>query len=581
MWNAYKISLVGILTVFLHSLTNPSSQAQNRPNVRPPLQDLVPTTPPAPLPTTPQPIPSPEELLPSPPPASTPPANEQTITVTGVIFSGNTVFSDRELAQEIPPDLLGKPVPVSRLLELANRVAQRYANAGYKTSGAVVILPRETQERGKGIVEIKVIEGELESIEVSPFESSGLNPEYVRSRIAIATGKPLNINRLQSALQLLQINPLISRISAELVDGSEAGKSILRVQYATVPMFHLQANLDNNRAPSIGSFERGVGFSNDSLLGWGDRLAFDYTNTDGSNEFETSYEIPWNPRNGTAKLRYRNVSSEIITEPFAQFDIRSYYQQYEFTLRQPMLQTPQQELAVGLSLDRQESSNTVRGVPFPLSPGANIRGETNITTLRFFQEWVDRSESSVIAARSSFSFGTSIFGVTEPLDVKDNPLAPLSQYFMWRGQAQWVRSLGADAIFLIRSDLQLTPNRLVPLEQFAIGGYGTVRGYAPNTLLTDNGFIFSTEARLPILRLRQEGMLLQLIPFVDFGIGWNVKGPVPSPNTLASVGLGLSWQYGDKITARLDWGIPLTPIKATGTSLQEQGIYFSITISPF
>jgi hypothetical protein len=51
--------------------------------------------------------------------------------------------------------------------------------------------------------------------------------------------------------------------------------------------------------------------------------------------------------------------------------------------------------------------------------------------------------------------------------------------------------------------------------------------------------------------------VIQVVPFVDWGMVWNGSGQAnPSPNSLASVGLGLQWQQGD-FTARLDWGIPL------------------------
>lgn len=423
-------------------------------------------------------------------------------------------------------------------------------------------------------------EGELETIDVTPFESSPLNPGYVRSRIAIATGKPLNINRLQEALQILQLNPLISRISAELSDGSSAGKSRLKVQYETVSTFDVQVYLDNNRPSSIGNFQRSARLLEDNLWGWGDRFTFDYRNTDGSDEFETSYEIPFNPYNGSTKFRYRTVNSKVITEPFSQFDIQSDYQQFEITLRQPLLETVQQEFALGLSLDRQENHSKVGGLGFPLSPGSNLEGETNITTLRFFQEWVSRNPESVIAVRSSLNFGVDVLGTTEAFDASVNPFAPKSDYFMWRGQAQWVRSLGTDSIFLIRGDLQVSQDPLVPVEQFSYGGFGTVRGYFQNTRLTDSGLVLNAEARLLLYRDPNNKMLLQLIPFVDYGVGWNVEEPVPTPDSLASIRLGLLWQY-KWLTARIDWGIPLSDIDSNGNTLQEEGIYFSITISPF
>ncbi|HEY9882146.1 MAG TPA: hypothetical protein V6C98_00920, partial [Thermosynechococcaceae cyanobacterium] len=55
----------------------------------------------------------------------------------------------------------------------------------------------------------------------------------------------------------------------------------------------------------------------------------------------------------------------------------------------------------------------------------------------------------------------------------------------------------------------------------------------------------------------------------------------PDPRTLLAVGLGLRLQYSDRLTARLDWGIPLTDINGAKNTLQENGLYFSIVISPF
>jgi hemolysin activation/secretion protein len=50
---------------------------------------------------------------------------------------------------------------------------------------------------------------------------------------------------------------------------------------------------------------------------------------------------------------------------------------------------------------------------------------------------------------------------------------------------------------------------------------------------------------------------------------------------LASVGLGLRCQLGDRLTARLDWGIPLIDISDRERTLQEKGVYFSVNYSPF
>jgi hemolysin activation/secretion protein len=99
---------------------------------------------------------------------------------------------------------------------------------------------------------------------------------------------------------------------------------------------------------------------------------------------------------------------------------------------------------------------------------------------------------------------------------------------------------------VLRSDLQFSTRALVPLEQFSLGGLQSVRGYRQDALLTDNGFFASAEVRLPILRVEKLEGVLQVVPFVDFGIGWNSSdNPDPDPNSLVGVGLGLQCQVGN------------------------------------
>jgi hemolysin activation/secretion protein len=47
------------------------------------------------------------------------------------------------------------------------------------------------------------------------------------------------------------------------------------------------------------------------------------------------------------------------------------------------------------------------------------------------------------------------------------------------------------------------------------------------------------------------------------------------------VGLGLLWQMGDRFTARLDWGLPLTEFRVQGNTLSQQSLYFSLNYNFF
>ena len=533
--------------------------------------------------------PSPEELLPSPSvnQPSGMPSTTEAIIVTEFKFTGNTALSLEELAKTTT-GLVKKPLPLSRLLQIASEVAQLYAERGYSTSGAIISIPKSTREQGTGVVEIQVIEGVLEEIKV--ISTAGrLNPDYVRSRLALAASKPFKVNQLQEALQLLQLDPLISGISATLSAGSQPGQSILEVMVKEAPSFNLQIIADNNRSPSIGSFQRGGSLNEDNLLGWGDKVSLIYTNTDGSNGIDFSYTVPLNPRNGTIRFNYNYIDNQVIEPPLKPLDIESESSYYQITLRQPIIQTINQqtktfqEVALGLTGFWRESQSLLLDIPFPLTLGADDQGRTRIFALRLLTEWTRQNAKSVLALRSEMSWGLDAFGSTinDPIP-ETKEVIPDSRFFIWRGQAQWVRVLAAETLLVVRGNMQLADDTLFPSETLSIGGFGSVRGYRQNALLTDNGFSASTEVRLPILKVPEWQGVLQLIPFVDYGIGWNSAGlPNPDPQSLASVGIGLQWRQGDNFTARFDWGIPLVDIDSRKRTWQENGLLFSIQWNPF
>ena len=581
------ISAVLISTIMANSLhaqtvdTNPN--IPNSPKLPP--QDINPLPPRPSLPEKPPSSPpSPEELLPSP---STSPEElfntEETITVTEFIFTGNTAFTNDELKAKFTKDLTNKSLSLTRLVQITVDIANYYAGEGYSTSGAIISIPEETQKQGKGIVEIKIIEGELAEIKILPAEDSlKLNSNYIRSRLNQAVSKPLNIYEVQEALQLLQLNPLIDSISATLSAGSNPGESILEVVVAEADTFNLQLFADNNRSPSVGSFRRGTTITEANLLGWGDRISFSYTNTDGSDAFDVAYTTPINADNGTLNFSYNHTANEVVESPFDTLDIESESSSYELNLRQPIIQKIDREtrtfdeVALGVTAFWRNSESSLDNDPSPLSPGAEADGDIQVFVLRFTQEWTRQNANSVLALRSEFSVGLDAFDSTTNEQIEGVDRIPDSRFLAWRGQAQWVRLLAPDTLLLLRSGLQLSNDALLSSEQFSLGGFNTVRGYRQDRLLTDNGLLASAELRLPITKGFSEAGIVQIIPFIDYGVGWNnFDVPNPDPQNLASVGAGLLWREKN-FNLRIDYGIPLIDADSRDRTLQEQGLYLSL-----
>ncbi|RMF24661.1 MAG: ShlB/FhaC/HecB family hemolysin secretion/activation protein, partial [Cyanobacteria bacterium J083] len=333
---------------------------------------------------------------------------------------------------------------------------------------------------------------------------------------------------------------------------------------------------DNGRSPSVGTFRRKAEIIEGNLFGYGDEVYFAYTNTDGSDVLDAAYTIPVNAYNGTVRFFYSNRDSDVIEPPFDRIDIESESELYEITYRQPIIRTPEQEFTLGITgSHRQGQTYILDDIPFSLSLGAD-EGETRISSLRFFQEWVQRSQTDVFALRSQFSFGVDLLGTTQNDDLPDG------DYFAWRGQAQWVKLLDTETLLLARTDIQLAGTDLLAQEQFGLGGIESVRGYRQDALLTDSGVLASVELRLPLYHEPQDEIVLQIVPFVDFGMGWNLsKREDPDPDHLFSVGLGLQFEYSDHLSMRFDWGIPLVDIDSRDRTWQEQGLYFSVIYNLF
>ncbi len=478
---------------------------------------------------------------------------------------------------------LGRSISFEELLQARSAITKFYVKRGYITSGALIPVKdnQKIQAQG-GTFIIQVIEGKIEEINVSG--GSRLR-KYVKTRLKKATSPLLNRDRLLEALQLLQLHPLIEKVSAQLSQGSQLGQSFLNVRIKTRQPILLEMGADNSRSPAIGRFQRGLQFTHSNLLGWGDKLGLAYRNTDGSNVYSAVYSVPINPKNGTMEFSYQNVLSNVVEAPFSRFDIIGNARAYELTFRQPLIQKindhSTSEFAVGITASRQENKSSLLDTPYPLSRGADNNGRTRISALRFFQEWTIRRNREVFSARSQFNLGLGVF------DATINSRDPDSRFFAWRGQAAWLSRIGSETSLLLKADLQISDGSLVPLEQFGLGGAGSVRGYRQDTFFTDNGFLLSAELRVPILT--EETSKFYIIPFFDLGTAWNNDDVEKIGNisqqqegTLASLGLGIEYQLENKFNARIDWGVPLIPVENFhSNSWQEKGLYFSVRYKPF
>ncbi|MEH1863155.1 MAG: ShlB/FhaC/HecB family hemolysin secretion/activation protein [Nostoc sp.] len=524
---------------------------------------------PSPTPTLPPTPPTPTvPILPSPPqenlPDTTFPSGEK-FFVKEIQVTGYSVLGDEIIKLKQP--LENKNITFEQLLQLRSQITKLYVDNGYITSGAFI---SNNQNVASGVVQIQVVEGELEGISILGLQR--LQPGYVRSRIKRLAGKPLNQKSIEQALQLLQLDPVIQRVNAELTAGSTPGNNILQVTITESPPFHLGVTFANNQSTSVGSEQGSVFLTHDNLLGFGDKFSAEYGGSKGLDIYDINYSIPFNALDGTIGVRYSNSASRIIESEFRDLNIRSEAETVSFNVRQPLIHRPNREFALSLAFDlRRSQTYILNDIPFSFTEGPED-GESRVTVIRFSQDWLQRNANSVLAARSQFSFGI------DAIDATVNDSGTDGRFFSWVGQFQWVQRLSPRILMLAKVNTQLTPDSLLSLEKISIGGVDTVRGYDQNQIVADNGVVGGVEVRIP---LASNVETLQLIPFFDIGTAWNNRGINADPQTLASLGLGLNWQPFNGLVLRADYGIPLMGTSDHGSSLQENGFNFSVRYQPF
>jgi hemolysin activation/secretion protein len=396
--------------------------------------------------------------------------------------------------------------------------------------------------------------------------------------------EPLNIDTLQDRLKLIRQDSRIETINANLNPGLKPGESQLDIEIHETRPYHLSAKFNNYNSPGIGAYRGEFELSHINLSGWGDSLKAIYGITEGLDDYSLEYSIPFTRRDTTLNLKIERADSTVVSDPFNHLDIESRTKTYSLSVRHPFFKSLSREISAEIGLEKRDSDTTLLDEGFAFSEGVPENGETTVSVLRFSQEWVERSLTQVLAARSTLGFGLDVF------DPTINEQSPDGRFFTWLLQFQWVFKTGfAESQGVFKTDYRYSNKPLLPVEKFSIGGSSTVRGYRENLMTTDNGVISSLEWRVPVTKLKFPWLSkspndgeFQLCPFFDFGKGWNTDRSDPDPSYIYSVGLGARWYIGKDILAEIYWGQSLKDAPISGErDIQDDGIHFQISAELF
>lgn len=493
------------------------------------------------------------------------------IFIRGVDVTGNTVLSDAELDRITAP-YTNRVVSSADLASLRDQLTRAYVEAGYISSGAV--LPDQSLD--DGIVEIRIVESALGPIEV--HTNGFLREGFVAAKLRRAVRDPVNVYQVEAQLQILQQDPNIERVEAQLLPGPWRGESKLVVTLVERPPFVLGAEYDNYHSPAIGAQGGEFDASWTNVTGFGDAIGVTYDKTEGLDDVEASYLAPLGIWGTSLELRMRKTWSDVVNPPdFKRLDIHSRTTSWSIGLRQELLRSPDHDLSVFVIGERRltRSQFAIEGLDLDFPTEGSDDGRTKMSLLRFGADWVYRGRSHVLAMRSTLTWGVDVFDIT-----KNGGSVPDGRFVAWLGQAHYAQRLPwLHSQLAARLDVQLSDDPLLAIEQFAVGGHVSVRGYRENQEVRDQGLYGSLEWRVPIWTGARGHPSIEVAPFVDVGGSWNRKRDTGDHQWIWSLGGVLRVGFTRFLSGELAWAKDMKDVDRLGYNrLQDNGIFFRIRV---
>ena len=470
--------------------------------------------------------------------------------VAGFRFTGNTVFSDEELAR-LAADRVGTELTLAAVEEVARRTARFYRERGYPL--AVARVP--PQEVVGGIVEIAITEGRYAGIILQYAEGAARLPEATVHRLLgrVRPGTLIEAEFLERAIQLLGEIPGIA-VQASLRSGDVAGTAYLVLSIEPADRAHGRIGLGNTASEYLGRLHGFFALALEDPTGRGDRLSVQWVAAGsqmhlGRVSYDAYLPAPWRWEIAYSDTHYA------LGAPFDALNAHGTASHVHLSSSYPLhrsgrgradltFQFTHKNLTDSLlgeerTAEVQAFSATWRGEKRPRAPHGAARGA-----------W-----ATLTAGRHRFLEGS--------LDSVEAHLAgPSAQYATLRAGFSSRLPLSSAASLDLSASGQWSSHNLVRSEKFSLGGPDGLRAYPAGEAGGDLGWLVRGEIRSRLGALGAWGRAVEVTAFADAGRVALSKSPAPGTEgenhrTLAGFGIGLAYVPDDSVSLRLEYAVPV------------------------
>ncbi|MEB3207069.1 MAG: ShlB/FhaC/HecB family hemolysin secretion/activation protein [Vampirovibrionales bacterium] len=473
------------------------------------------------------------------------------VPIDDIQLEGVTLLPQKDVHQ-IVEGYRGKDLLFSDMQALADRLSELYYKRGFLNS-EVYIPPQSFSNR---VLILRAIETKTGTLELE--KSRWFSKRAIRPQIGLKEGEPLNINRLQNNLLLINRNPDI-KLQAVLSPGNLFGSTDVTLKPYTRFPVHLNPAWDNLGRKGIGVQRYGASVTHNNLLGFGDTDMLAVTASSSSLSAVNQYRFPVGSRGTQVGMDY----ALSITKPqdgLEDLNVRSTAQIFSPLIFHPLRYTRTQQVTAYAGLDFKNLNTELLGQNFSRDRLRVLRGGLQ-------GQLMDRFGSTNFLQEAALGFDW--LGATTGNETLASKTGSGSQFFRLTTTLTRIQTLPKGFLGVVRINSQITPDRLPSAEQIQMGGAFTVRGYKEGRYIGDGGYGVSTELYIPnflvpaTLKMpRLQTPVRQWLQWVTFIEGGQVftHRPVAGESrheSLLGIGFGLRLRLTRFVIARLDVGFPL------------------------
>ena len=444
-------------------------------------------------------------------------APEGVATVSGFLVDGNTLLADALVQTTLKP-WLGKR-SLADLRQAAQALQAVYAQMGY---GAVVAyLP--PQPVSAGMVRIVVVEGKVGRVTVQGQKR--LTAERLRAALpSLVEGSTPRVRRIDAELQMANENPSRT-VGVLLGPGGAPGEVEATVKVDEQALHRFSLGLDNSGNERTGDYRLSLGWQHADLSGHDDvlnlQLQTSPTQSGAVSVFSAGYRLPLVRWLAALELfaAWSDVDGGSQALPGAGGDLRFAGKGRIAGVRMiwylPRWGEYDQRLTTGLEHRAYLNDCGVNGLPNGACGSAGQSVSVQPLTLEYSAQ-TGGSAPGLLSLGLAHNLG---LGGSHADAADFEAVRPGAQrrYTVLRLSAQRSLPVLEDWQLTGRLTAQATADRLVPGEQFGLGGAGSVRGYQERELAADQGLAASVELVTPRLALGGPALDLRLLAFADAG----------------------------------------------------------------